>query len=90
MHGTIPYEQWILPNPGLAELIRRLPQRKWLFTNADRRHADVVLGLLGMTDIFEGIIRCADPRGSLHLGMADVFESIITRAGLSRITGMHA
>jgi len=56
IHGTIPYDDWIRPNPPLAAMIRALPQRKYVFTNADLAHAERCLALLGMEDLFEGVV----------------------------------
>lgn len=44
----------------LKAALSSLPQEKWIFTNASRHHADNVLGLLGITDLFEGVIDVLD------------------------------
>jgi putative hydrolase of the HAD superfamily len=44
------------PNPALAEMLRSLPQRKVIFTNANIEHAQNVLKILGCADQFERII----------------------------------
>ncbi|MBI5565389.1 MAG: pyrimidine 5'-nucleotidase [Chloroflexi bacterium] len=44
------------PNPALAEMLRSLPQRKVIFTNANVEHAQNVLKVLGCADQFECII----------------------------------
>jgi putative hydrolase of the HAD superfamily len=48
------------PDPELRALLARLPQRKLVFTNAPRRHARNVLGLLGVEDAFEAVIAIED------------------------------
>jgi putative hydrolase of the HAD superfamily len=58
----LPLDRYIQPNPSLAELIESLPQRKWVFTNADDAHARRVLVALGLAGCFQGI---ADVR-ALH------------------------
>ncbi len=58
----LPLQRYIQPNPGLAALIESLPQRKWVFTNADEAHACRVLEALGLAGCFQGI---ADVR-ALH------------------------
>ena len=52
----LPLEEFILPDPNLHNLLFSLPQQKWIFTNADENHAKRVLGILGLTDCFTGII----------------------------------
>lgn len=52
----IPVQTYLQPDPPLAELIRTLPQRKWIFTNSDYAHATRVLSALGLMDCFDGII----------------------------------
>jgi pyrimidine 5'-nucleotidase len=37
-------------------LILSLPQKRWIFTNADDQHAMRVLAALGLSDCFHGII----------------------------------
>lgn len=44
----------------LRKALASLPQEKWIFTNASKRHAEQVLGLLGIRDLFLGIIDLAD------------------------------
>lgn len=41
------------PDPELMEIIRALPGRKFIFTNADIGHADAVLQRLGGVDLFD-------------------------------------
>jgi len=52
----LPLEEYIHPNPALGDMLRSLPQKRWIFTNADDRHAYRVLNILGITDCFEGVI----------------------------------
>jgi len=52
----LPLEKYIQPNPQLRELISSLPQRCWIFTNADDGHAHRVLDQLGLDGCFVGII----------------------------------
>lgn len=55
VHGRLPYHN-LHPDPVLRDLLRSMPQRKFIFTNADKAHADKVLKALGLEDVFEGII----------------------------------
>jgi len=43
------------PDPALAGAIRRLPGRKFIFTNGSRAHAEKTAEQLGFTDHFEDI-----------------------------------
>jgi putative hydrolase of the HAD superfamily len=52
----LPLEQYIQPNPALRVLLESLPQRRFIFTNADAAHARRVTQVLGITDCFERII----------------------------------
>jgi pyrimidine 5'-nucleotidase len=52
----LPLEKFIRPDPGLRTLLLSLPQRRWVFTNADNNHAKRVLKILGVVDCFDGVI----------------------------------
>jgi putative hydrolase of the HAD superfamily len=52
----LPLQLYIQPAPGLRKIILSLSLRKWIFTNADDRHAQRVLAELGLSDCFSGII----------------------------------
>lgn len=52
----LPLEEYISPNPQLHDVLISLPQRKWVFTNADSDHATRVIDILGLEDCFDGII----------------------------------
>jgi putative hydrolase of the HAD superfamily len=56
----IPLDQVLDPDPGLRPLLRSLPQKKWICTNADRGHAQRVLSYLGVSDCFAGITDIID------------------------------
>lgn len=55
VHGRLPYHL-LRPDPVLRSLLQSMPQPKYIFTNADKIHADVVLKKLGVEDLFEGIL----------------------------------
>lgn len=55
VHGKLPYEN-LSPDPILRSLLLSIPQRKIIFTNADKVHATKTLSRLGLEDCFEGII----------------------------------
>jgi putative hydrolase of the HAD superfamily len=52
----LPLEDFIRPDPGLRTLLVSLPQKRWIFTNADYNHAGRVLKILGLDGCFDGII----------------------------------
>ena len=52
----LPLKDFLEPDPVLRDLLKTLPQDLWVFTNADRRHADRVLNELGISDLFSGIV----------------------------------
>lgn len=55
VHGKLPYDV-LRPDPVLRNLLLSMPQRKIIFTNADKAHAAQVLNRLGLEDCFEGVI----------------------------------
>ncbi|XP_050946292.1 uncharacterized protein C24B11.05 isoform X1 [Cucumis melo] len=55
VHGALPYDS-LNPDPVLRNLLLSLPQRKIIFTNADKAHAAQVLERLDLEDCFEGVI----------------------------------
>lgn len=52
----LPLEEFIRPDPQMRELLLSLPQKRWIFTNADHNHANRVLRILGLQGCFDGII----------------------------------
>lgn len=50
----------VVPHPELIAAIRRLPGRKFIFTNADTGHARQVLARLGGEDAFDGMFDIRD------------------------------
>jgi putative hydrolase of the HAD superfamily len=64
-HGVDPHEfladvhdvdvDVVAPHPELADLIARLPGRKFVFTNADAPYAARVLARLGLSDSFDAL-----------------------------------
>ena len=56
----VPIDQLLLPDPALRAMLLSYPQRKFIFTNADRNHAGRVLNRLGIGDCFSGIIDILD------------------------------
>lgn len=63
---TLPLEQILKPDPKLRKLLTSLDRTKvrlWVITNAYKVHATRVLTILGIIDLFEGLVYCdyADP-----------------------------
>ncbi len=52
----VPIEDFIKVTPQLIEILSTLPQTKWVFTNADRDHAQRVLEHLEVHHLFAGIV----------------------------------
>lgn len=48
------------PNPRLAERLKALPGRCYVFTNGAREYAHRVLGRIGVADCFEGVFAIED------------------------------
>jgi putative hydrolase of the HAD superfamily len=78
----IPLQEYIWPDPPLRNLLLSLPQRRWIFTNSDDRHAHRVLNILGVEDCFEGIIdiralgyTCKPVEEAYHRALALVGET---------------
>ncbi|XP_071688328.1 uncharacterized protein C24B11.05 [Rutidosis leptorrhynchoides] len=55
VHGTLPYHT-LKPDLVLRNLLLSMPQRKIIFTNADKAHAARVLSKMCLEDCFEGVI----------------------------------
>lgn len=53
VHGLLPYSKLIHKDPELRQILQSLPYPKFIFTNADIKHAKTVLGILGIQDLFE-------------------------------------
>lgn len=56
----IPLEEYLSPDPALRAVMLGLPQRRVIFTNADRAHAGRVLKAVGLEGCFEQVIDILD------------------------------
>ena len=66
---ALPLDGLITPNPLLQRLLADIDKSKvkmWLFTNAYITHAQRVIRLLGVEDMFEGITYCDYGKIPLH------------------------
>lgn len=52
----IPYEKYLKEDPKLREMLHKLKQNKWVFTNSSQKHATSVIEHLGIEDLFTGIL----------------------------------
>ncbi|AQK91949.1 Haloacid dehalogenase-like hydrolase (HAD) superfamily protein [Zea mays] len=55
VHGTLPYHN-LRPDPVLRTLLLSIRQRKIVFTNSDKAHAEEALCRLGLQGCFDGVI----------------------------------
>jgi putative hydrolase of the HAD superfamily len=53
---AVPLEEMLRPDPALGAMLEQLPQKRVVFTNANREHADRVLTCLGVADKVDTII----------------------------------
>jgi pyrimidine 5'-nucleotidase len=56
----IPLQDFLRPDAELRAVLMQYPQRKVIFTNADRSHANRVIDQLGLEGCFDGIIDIDD------------------------------
>ncbi|BDA41297.1 probable suppressor of disruption of TFIIS [Coccomyxa sp. Obi] len=56
VHGTLPYSRLLKRDDRMREFLQSIPLPKYIFTNADQKHADTCLELMGVADLFQGII----------------------------------
>jgi pyrimidine 5'-nucleotidase len=85
----LPLDRYLRPDDDQRALIRNLPQRKVIFTNADADHARRVLRALNLDDCFEQIIDvlaiapyCKPQRESLSLALKIAGESDPARCAM--------
>jgi len=77
----IPMQDFLKPDPELEQMLNLFPQRKIIFTNADRNHARRVINALGVNSHFEQIIdiRDMDPHCK---PMAEAYQVALGLAGV--------
>lgn len=79
---NVPLEQFLTPDPELKSVLQLYPQRKVIFTNADRNHAHRVMRILGISDCFEDMIDIFD-LSPYCKPMREAFAIALERAGES-------
>jgi pyrimidine 5'-nucleotidase len=52
----LPLQSYLKPNPVVREVIKSLPTRNLIFTNADVSHARRVLAVLELDDLFDAVV----------------------------------
>ena len=52
----LPLQSFLQPNPIVREVIKSLPTRNLIFTNADVSHARRVLAVLELDDLFDAVV----------------------------------
>ncbi len=77
----LPLDECLSPDPGLDRMLRSLPHRKVIFTNADRDHAQRVTEILGIqghfdriVDIYDVFPYCKPEIGAFHKALALIDE----------------
>lgn len=53
---AVPLEDMLRPDPALTAMLKKLSQKRVVFTNANREHADRVLACLGIAGTIDAII----------------------------------
>lgn len=53
VHGTLPYSRLLKRDDNMRKFLQSIPLPKYIFTNADRKHADTCLAIMGVADLFE-------------------------------------
>lgn len=77
----LPLKDYLLPNSDLRSIIASLPTRNLIFTNADIHHAQRVLTVLNLKDLFSAIVdvnavapHCKPMPGSFEIAMKHAGE----------------
>ena len=65
VHGTLPYERMLHEDKPLRKLLQSIDLPKYVFTNADCKHAETCLRLLGIADLFQVRSPSGDKHGHL-------------------------
>jgi len=73
-------EKFLTPDPQVKLFFNSLPQKKWLFTNANEKSALHCLKLLDLEGVFEGVIG-ADSMGDVCKPEPAAFQKAITICG---------
>lgn len=53
VHHMLPYERYLKKDEKLIKLLQQIQLPVYVFTNGDRKHAEICLRLMGVTDCFK-------------------------------------
>ncbi|MEA4812341.1 MAG: pyrimidine 5'-nucleotidase [Anaerolineaceae bacterium] len=70
------------PDPELRKALALCPQKKFIFTNASRKHAENVLSCMGLADLFAGITDVLDVYPYCK-PMPEAFQIMMRRLGIT-------
>jgi putative hydrolase of the HAD superfamily len=76
----IPLEEFLAPDPALRRMLERIPQKKIVFSNADRAYILRVLSVLGVGDLFNGIVDIFST-GLISKPMAEAYRIAMRMTG---------
>ncbi len=76
----VPLADYLQPDPKLRKILMRYPQKKVIFTNADKNHAHRTLKVLGLEDCFSDIIDILDMNPHCKPDL-EAFEIALHKAG---------
>lgn len=77
-------EKFLFDDHGkLASMLKSMPYKKYIFTNAREKEASQALSALGVHDCFEEQIYGADFLGAICKPQKDAFENVLNDIGVS-------
>ena len=53
VHHTLPYAKFLKPEPAMRSFLEAIKLPKYIFTNADIKHAKICLQLMGLDNVFD-------------------------------------
>ncbi|DBB13288.1 TPA: hypothetical protein ACH3X3_005024 [Trebouxia sp. C0006] len=89
IHHTLPYEKYLKKDDALRNLLQRIKLPLYVFTNGDRKHAEICLRLMGITDCFKGVVcyesimDAAEDKGYVDHGVPVVCKPSVTAIELA-------
>lgn len=76
------------PDPKVRQCLQALPQKKWVFTNCNEKHARLALETLNLLDCFEGVLG-ADLMAEHAKPDVEAFQKVLAKTGAeARSTAM--
>lgn len=67
VHGSLPYDECLASDIALRELLCSVELPRFVFTNADEKHASICLDRLGIADCFQ--VMCPPSPEHAHLAV---------------------